>query len=79
MNKVYICFPGGKHKALTMSYDDGRVSDRRLVALFNQRVGFYSCTVPAFEQYVLAALIDDGDFERHINRIRREKRKQQIG
>ena len=51
----------------------------RLVALFNQRVGFYSCTVPAFEQYVLAALIDDGDFERHINRIRREKRKQQIG
>ena len=36
MNKVYICFPGGKHKALTMSYDDGRVSDRRLVALFNQ-------------------------------------------
>ena len=24
MNKVYQCFPGGKHKALTMSYDDGR-------------------------------------------------------
>ena len=24
MNKVYCCYPGGKHKALTMSYDDGR-------------------------------------------------------
>ena len=36
MNKVYCCYPGGKHKALTMSYDDGKVQDRRLVALFNQ-------------------------------------------
>ena len=36
MNKVYCCYPGGKHKALTMSYDDGRTQDRRLVALFNQ-------------------------------------------
>jgi len=36
MNKVYCCFPGGKHKALTMSYDDGRTQDRRLVSIFNQ-------------------------------------------
>ena len=36
MNKVYCCYPGGKHKALTMSYDDGKIQDRRLVALFNQ-------------------------------------------
>ncbi len=36
MNKVYICFPGGKHKALTMSYDDGREADRRLVDIFNR-------------------------------------------
>ncbi len=47
-----------------------------LVARFEARVGFYSCTVPAFEQYVLAQLIDGGDFERHINRIRRQKRRQ---
>ena len=33
---IYSCFPGGKHKALTMSYDDGRDEDRRLVALFNK-------------------------------------------
>lgn len=36
MNNVYCCFPGGKHKALTMSYDDGKIQDRRLVDLFNQ-------------------------------------------
>lgn len=36
MNKVYCCFPGGKHKALTMSYDDGRLADRKLVEIFNR-------------------------------------------
>lgn len=34
--KVYTCFPGGKAKALTMSYDDGKVQDERLVGIFNQ-------------------------------------------
>ena len=34
--KVYTCFPGGKAKALTMSYDDGKLQDERLVAIFNQ-------------------------------------------
>ncbi len=29
-------FPGGKHKCLTMSYDDGKHDDRRLVSIFNQ-------------------------------------------
>lgn len=33
---VYNCFPGGKFKALTMSYDDGTIDDRRLVQIFNQ-------------------------------------------
>ena len=36
MKTVYCCYPGGKHKALTMSYDDGCVQDRRLVELFNR-------------------------------------------
>ena len=42
---------------------------------FENKLGFYSCTVPVFEQYVLAELIRSGDFERHINRVRRERRK----
>ena len=36
MNTIYKCFPGGKHKVLTMSYDDGRPEDVRLVALFKK-------------------------------------------
>ena len=23
LKNIYTCFPGGKHKVLTMSYDDG--------------------------------------------------------
>lgn len=46
-----------------------------LVEQFEQKLGFYSCTVPTFMQYVLAELINNGDFERHINRVRRKKRK----
>lgn len=42
---------------------------------FNQRLGFYSCTVPTFDQYVLAELLRNGDFERHLNRVRRNRRK----
>ena len=36
MQKIYICFPEGKTKALTMSYDDGRTQDERLIDIFNQ-------------------------------------------
>lgn len=52
------------------------VLPRHLVARFREKLGFYSCTVPTFMQYVLAELIDNGDFERHINRVRRNKRKE---
>lgn len=36
MAKIMVAFPGGKHKALTMSYDDGRVEDRKLVSILNR-------------------------------------------
>lgn len=36
MQSIHICFPKGKFKALTFSYDDGRIQDRRLVDLFNR-------------------------------------------
>ena len=52
------------------------VLPRRMLQSFRERVGFYSCTVPTFEQLVLAELLDSGDFERHINRVRRARRKQ---
>lgn len=49
-----------------------------LVEKFENELGFYSCTVPLFEQFVLAELIRSGDFERHINRVRRARRKNKI-
>ena len=51
------------------------VLPEQLLAIFDQKLGFYSCTVPVFEQYVLAELIESGDFERHINRVRRARRR----
>ena len=51
------------------------VLPEKLVSLFSEKVGFYSCSVPAFEQYVLAELLKNGEFERHINRVRRRERR----
>lgn len=50
-----------------------------LASLFYDKLGFYSCTVSNFEQFTLAKFIEDGYFERHINRMRtyyRNKRDQ---
>lgn len=35
------------------------------------KIAFYSCSVPVYDQYVVAEFITSGDFERHINRVRR--------
>ncbi len=52
------------------------VLPKHLVEIYNQKLGFYSCTVPTFMQYVLTELLDNGAFERHINRVRRKMRKE---
>ncbi len=36
LKNIYVCFPGGKHKVVTMSYDDGREEDRRLLEIFHR-------------------------------------------
>ena len=42
-----------------------------LMDRFRKELGFYSCTVPSFEQHTLARFISRGYFEKHINRMRR--------
>ncbi len=42
-----------------------------LLRLFERDFLFYSSTVPALEQYVLARFIADGSFERHLSRMRK--------
>lgn len=48
-----------------------------MVELYKKTVSFYTCSVPYFNQLVLAELIANGDFERHINRVRRKRRRSQ--
>ncbi len=72
-NVIYLnTFSKTISPALRVGY---MVLPKCLVSEFEKKLGFYSCTVPTFEQYVLAELINNGDFERHINRVRRNKRK----
>ena len=52
------------------------VLPEKLIDPYYLTVGQFSCPVPVFEQYLLAELIDSGDFERHINRVRRKRRKE---
>ena len=42
-----------------------------LMVSFRSALGFYSCTVPSFEQYTLARFLSRGFFEKHINRMRK--------
>ena len=41
-----------------------------LMEEYPRRLGFYSCTVPAMEQYTLASFLEEGYFESHVNRMR---------
>jgi len=53
-----------------------------LMAQFREKLGFYGCTVPSFEQYTLARFLSRGHFEKHINRMRkfyRARRNRVIG
>ena len=45
-----------------------------MLPLFNEKAGFYSCTVSVLEQLIVAEFIRSGDFERHLNRTRRKRR-----
>ena len=64
-------------KTVSSSFRAGyMVLPKDLAAKYEKELGFYSCTVPTYIQLVLARLITNGDFERHINRVRRAKRKQ---
>lgn len=42
----------------------------KLMEEYREKLAFYACTVPSFEQYTLARFIREGYFEQHINRMR---------
>lgn len=46
------------------------VLPKTLMEGYNNELSFYACTVSNFEQYTLAKFIEEGYFEKHINRMR---------
>ncbi len=42
-----------------------------LMAVFREKLGFYTGTVSGFEQHTLARFLSQGHFEQHINRMRK--------
>lgn len=75
-DKENVIYMNTFSKTLSSSLRVGyMVLPKRLLSLFDERIAFYSCTVSTYIQLVLAELISNGDFERHINRVRRKKRK----
>ena len=79
MAAIYSPEPGGRviyinsfSKSLAPSIRIGyMVLPPDLMQVFKQRLGFYSCTVSAFEQHTLARFLSGGHFEQHINRMRK--------
>ena len=63
-------------KSLSPSFRMGyMILPTHLLEDYNKVMGRYSCTVPVLEQYVLAEFISSGNFERHLNRVRRKNSK----
>ena len=46
----------------------------RLLDRYRQELNFYSCTVPALDQHVLARFLGQGHYEQHLSRMRKEYR-----
>ena len=46
-----------------------------LAEKFYKQLSFYTCTVSNFEQYALSKFIQNGSFEKHLNRLRNEYQK----
>lgn len=49
---------------------------KKRAAELKAKISFYSCTVPTYDQYVLAEYLNSGAFERYINRVRRKRRQE---
>lgn len=45
-----------------------------LLERYRRELGFYACTVPVLDQYVLARFLSGGHYEQHLARMRKEYR-----
>ncbi|WP_156291986.1 MocR-like pyridoxine biosynthesis transcription factor PdxR [Oceanobacillus salinisoli] len=58
--------------SLRISY---MVLPKELLQRYKQELSFYQCTVSRLDQHILARFMREGDFERHLNRMRKIYRK----
>ena len=69
---IYInTFSKSLSPSMRMGY---MILPERLLAVYDERLGGLSCSVPVLDQYILAEFIASGSFERHLNRMRRKMR-----
>jgi GntR family transcriptional regulator/MocR family aminotransferase len=65
---IYIsAFSKSLSPGLRISY---MVLPEKLLEIYRKDLNFYICPVPTIEQKVLQRFMDDGHFERHLNRMR---------
>ena len=57
--------------ALRISY---MILPQALLPRWQETMGFYSCTVPSFEQMTLTRFLSEGYFEKHLNRMKKHYR-----
>lgn len=72
-NVIYInTFSKSVFPSLRLAY---MILPEKLAAKYYEKFGNFSCPVPTLEQYVAAKIISDGSFARHVNRVRRSRKK----
>ena len=72
-NVIYMnTFTKSISPTLRISY---MILSPKLMGLFEKKLGFYSCAVAAVEQYTLADFIEQGWFDKHVNRLKTHSRK----
>ena len=65
---IYIgAFSKSLSPALRISY---MVLPEQLMDIYNNKLSFYICPVPTIEQKTLQKFMEEGHFERHLNRMR---------
>ena len=66
---IYInTFSKSLSPSMRMGY---MILPRKLIPVYDAKLGKFSCKVPVLDQYILAEFISNGNFERHLNRMRR--------
>lgn len=73
-NVIYLnSFTSTIAPSIRMSY---MILPKHLVQTYNDKLSYINCPVSTYFQYVLTELLNNGQFERHLNRVRRHLRNQ---